>query len=69
MRWESPEDQVKRKHRFQTGHPEWHFISPLEPRSVLRRETDWRAVGPGGDVIRGTDLRDLLDQLDKLVTE
>lgn len=55
--------------RFQAEHPEWNFISPADPRSRLRGETDWRAVGPGGDVVRDPELRGLLDQLEKLVTE
>lgn len=72
MRWEPDEDddQVKRKYRFQAEHPEWHFISPLDPRSLMRGETDWRAIGPpGSDLVRDPELRGLLDRLEKLVTE
>lgn len=66
---EYPEDQVVRKVRFFAAHPEWHFISPTEPRSLLKGETCWQAIGPGGRTVRERELRDLLDELEKIVGE
>jgi hypothetical protein len=60
-----PPDQVVRKNRFQSAHPEWHFISPQEPRALLRGETHWQAIGPGGDRVRERQLGELLDELEK----
>ena len=57
------EDQVKRKERFLAAHPEWRILSPKDVRSVLRGETAWRALGPGG-LIRATELSYLLDELE-----
>ena len=66
MRWETvPEDQVKRRMRFQAEHPEWHVVSPSSPGALLRGETDWVARC-GGTVVRGRELRDILDQMEKL---
>lgn len=61
-----PPDQVVRRHQFQAAHPEWRIISPAEPRSVLTGELCWRAIGPGGAELRERELRDLLDQAEKL---
>ena len=58
-------DQVKRKDRFLAEHEEWEILSPLDPRSVIRGETGYRALGPPG-LIRDPELGGLLDQLEKL---
>ena len=42
------------------------FRFPAEPRAVLTGETRWKATGPGGRTIRERELRDLLDQAEKL---
>ena len=66
MRWENSNvDQVVRRIRFQQAHPEWHFISPKEPRSVLAGEMCWLAIGPGGQALRDFELRGLLDRLEQ----
>ena len=57
-------DQVRRLKRFEAEHPEWQVISPASPRSVLRGETEWRALGPGGQFARAMELRDLLDEIE-----
>jgi hypothetical protein len=64
----APDDQVTRRMRFQAAHPEWHITSPASPGAVLRGETDWVARR-GETVIRGRELRDLLDQAEKLSGE
>lgn len=67
MRWEgnAPDDQVKRRMRFQADHPEWHIVSPASPSALLRGETDWIARR-GETEIRGRELRDVLDQAEQL---
>lgn len=57
------DDQVKRRARFEHQHPEWQIISPSDIRSILRGETEWRALGPGG-LIRARELEELLDRLE-----
>ena len=57
-------DQVIRLAHFKREHPEWSILSPADVRSVLRGETEWRALGPGGDLIRAIELSDLLDQIE-----
>ena len=58
------EDQVTRLRDFKAEHPEWSILSPADIRSVLRKETEWRALGPGGRLIRSMELRDLLDEIE-----
>ena len=57
-------DQVTRLRHFKDEHPEWSILSPADVRSVLRGETEWRALGPGGRLIREIELRDLLDEME-----
>lgn len=59
------EDQVARRSRFEAAHPEWRIISPMDIRSALRGERDWRALS-GDQLERGYDLSDLLDRLEEL---
>lgn len=56
-----PEDQVVRLRRFQTAFPEVEVRRPDFPR-----ETWWHAEYGGKRVASDTDLRGLLDQLDRL---
>ena len=62
-------DQVRRLEYFKAEHPEWSILSPADVRSVLRGETEWRALGPDGQLIRAMELRELLDVLEARTTE
>ena len=55
--------QVRRLERFEAEHPEWQILSPDDVRSVLRGESEWRALGPGG-LVRAAELGDLLDEIE-----
>ena len=60
-----PDDQVARLRRLQARHPKWQIISPRDIRSVLRGEVEWRALSPGGELIRARELRDLLNEIER----
>jgi hypothetical protein len=68
LREQFPEDQVVRKEEFQAEHPEWHFISPTEPRGILRGQQGWKAVGPGGQAVEAGSLGPLIDQLEARIS-
>ena len=57
-------DQVMRLRHFKAEHPEWSILSPADIRSVLRGEVEWRALGPGGQLVRAIELSDLLDEIE-----
>ena len=59
-----PEDQVKRLRRFEAAYPEVEIQRP-----DFLRETWWHAVYEGRRVASDTELRGLLDALERLLGE